>query len=597
MQNSESFATLLFKTLKDEEANHSNQSDSSEEDSLIIRNSKNKRSEKDNSNKDPNLIHRALFHDFYREASRLLLYEYPTVMEIPQIIANRIRSPVLTNDGDFYSFILTAILRRYSLATQIFLIEDIPQQNLNYVLLPSIFEARNADDLNLFAFNSNVSKYFGDMDDFNPRKEFLSIKVLQYQFSQFLKEKLDTLKLKQNRPNKEFLFAGDRNSLKETSDKIIKIMNNLAKIACTQNKNFSSNKDADQSYDDVIDQLKSELSKVNETFSSVYERGQNHFLSMAAKEEAKLFLKDVEESAKFVNNFIQQAINSNSAEQIKEILKNIQSEILTTRTVRYQETFFLAELISLLYSKMSHLKSKKIDKILAIFGKAIISFEDNFKKNSHFANFYSLCVTYPTQRNEFLMSKGSETAQYLELFGKALKYIRYIEMSSIIESLMILERYCSCPFLLLNDKNSINQGECKTIIEEYEKRTDCRFINFIQINQIITNILKNFRGFPFVNLPSEDFVFDDKFPRYEFNGNLKLNNSSLSDIETIYSQKFDLNEALPPANLYIKTCVKCQHCKELQATRICEKCQKFTSCLKCLSQGCPICGKPFPNGK
>ncbi|KAK8890464.1 hypothetical protein M9Y10_035240 [Tritrichomonas musculus] len=542
MKNSKSFSTKLSEALKNDEE----------------------------AIKDSNLINEAVQYEFYREASQLIIKDFPSRIPILQILLNRIYIPIENNQEDFYSLILTFILqfdrREIDFNGNSYFIKHIPPANINFALVISIYNGRYYKTIDI---NSQISHYIPNSLKFKFNSEFLSVKVLQVQFFDFLNEKSVKLHLKQAKPSQEFIFAEDRGNMCTESKKISNI--------CID---YCNSKNDDQFFNSICSLLDNLLTM----FSNVIEKGKNHSISMIARESSNLFVNGISKVAKKVSElYISKAINSNS-DSISAILQSIQDNILQKLSVNYQEAIILAELIAILYKKQDKPGSyEKYAQILTNFNTQILKFEKNFREDKQFKTKYNICISYPKKRNDFLHDPKTETSKSLIQLGKSLKYVNYITEASFVDSVMHLERY------------EVVDGMIEAeVIQKLEQQANDRFNHHFSISEKITKFLKEMKTFSFIDYPLQNFVFDDDFPRYQFHESLQLGNATIEDIHQIFMQKIDLKSILPLSVLSTKI-PKCLICKKFPVQRICEHCGKFVTCQKCASKGCPICQNQLPS--
>lgn len=521
--------------------------------------------------RDPNLINEAIQCDFYHEASQLIFKDFPSTISVPQILIDKIQTSIDANrEEDFYSLILAYFLSYdrnddEDFIESYFLLE-IPPKNLNFALVISIFKERYYKICE--CVNSQITHFFPNSSKFDQNSNFFSIKALQIQFFDFLDSQSEKLHLKQSTPSKEFIFAEDRGKMcsyaKDLSDNCISFIN--------------SNND-DQFYTSICQILNS----FSENLSKTIKKGENHSLSMIARENGMFFVNRINKAAKKVSEqYIKKVINNDS--DSSGVLQTIQENIIQKKSVDYQESIILAELIGILFLKQDKpAKYEKFNKILGLFDTAILKFEKNFKNDKQYSSKYNSCILHPKKRNDYLLDESTETSKALIKFGRALQYVKYITESSFIDSIMHLERCVIIDGMI-----------DPSIPSKYENEANTRFNHHLDICKKITNFLKEMKPFAFINPPLQSFEFTDEFPKYNFHPDFNLDNATITDIHSIFQQKVDLKSILPKSAMAIKI-PKCMICHTIHVQRICGNCGKFVTCQKCASEGCPICHKPLPD--
>ena len=543
MKTSKSFSTKLFEAMKND----------------------------NKANRDPNLINEAVQCDFYHEASQLIIKDFPSTIPIPKILIDKIYSLIDANQEDFYSLILTLILQYDRFYDEIFdstyFLREIPPKNINFALVISCYRARYYKSLDIV--NSQITHFIPDSSKLASNSSFLSVKILQVQFFDFLSEKSANLHLKQATPSREFIFAEDRGKMSSTAEQLSKI--------CVS---YIDSRNDDQFYQSISGIL-NEFSK---TFSKIIEKGKKHSISMIVRENSLFFVGGISKAAKKISeNYIKKAIDTNS-ENITTMLQDIQDNVIQKKTMNYQESIILAELIALLFKKQDRpIKFQKYDEILTKFNTAILKFEKNFKEDKQFSPKYNNCITYPKKRNDYLLDEKTETSQALIILGKSLQYVKYITECSFIDSVMYLERCMVLEGMIDPD-----------LTAKYEHDANIRFAHHFDINNKITKFLKDMKPFTLINPPLKDFQFNEIFPRYKFHPDFNLDNATITDIHQIFQQKVDLKEILPNSVLAMKI-PKCLACHTIPVQRICGNCGKFVTCQKCASKGCPICHNALPD--
>ena len=516
----------------------------------------------------------ALDRNLFLDASRLIVNSKTKFTEIYQKLNIIFKNLTRNNANGFNVFLLTLIIQGYRLDAFNFIIPDPvsdPNLCLEYALLISIPLIRISKN-NQLAYHHIAKQFFTDNNILLKKRHSLAIKIIQAQLLILLKENVSKFKIKQSRPNNEFLFEQERNDLRDLSNELIKLANN-----------YSRNGDEADFYNGC-DNLFNQKAEILEKIST---KGNNHHYSLIAKETGMLFINAIKKAKNNINPFIESAI-VNKEFYLQDVLNQIQNYILKTTVLDQHEAYLIAELIGIIKQEIKRPGRTNFEDLLNEIKTNISNFEEDFRnKKGEYENFYNLCIYYPSQRVDNLNNTKTDTFNKLILFGNTLKYIDYISKSSLIQSIIHFES------ALIALKYSSSKTPS---IEFYQKKCNLRYHNNLKLMTLLRKIINKFKTFPHINVQSKDFVFKDPFQRFAFDSNLNMENTSVEDIDLLYQQKVDLVQYIDQAICANRVITKCLLCHTLFSRVICKKCKKFVLCQKCINvcHNCPVCGNPLP---
>ena len=520
------------------------------------------------------IICMSLDRNLFLDASRLIVKSKTKFTEIYKKLNIIFKNLTRNNANGFNVFLLTLIIQGYRLDAFNFIIPDPvsdPNLCLEYALLISIPLIRISKN-NQLAYHHIAKQFFTDNNILLKKRHSLAIKIIQAQLLILLKENVSKFKIKQSRPNNEFLFEQERNDLRDLSNELIKLANN-----------YSRNGDEADFYNGC-DNLFNQKAEILEKIST---KGNNHHYSLIAKETGMLFINAIKKAENNINLFIESAI-ANKEFNLQDVLNQIQNYILKTTVLDQHEAYLIAELIGIIKQEIKRPGRTNFGDLLNEIKTNISNFEEYFRnKKGEYEDFYNYCIYYPSQRVDNLNNTKTDTFNKLILFGNTLKYIDYISKSSLIQSIIHFES------ALIALKYSSSKTPS---IEFYQKKCNLRYHNNLKLMTLLRKIINKFKTFPHINVQSKDFVFKDPFQRFAFDSNLNMENTSVEDIDLLYQQKVDLVQYIDQAICANRVITKCLLCHTLFSRVICKKCKKFVLCQKCINvcHNCPVCGNPLP---
>ena len=520
------------------------------------------------------IICMSLDRNLFLDASRLIVKSKTKFTEIYKKLNIIFKNLTRNNANGFNVFLLTLIIQGYRLDAFNFIIPDpVSDSNLclEYALLISIPLIRISKN-NQLAYHHIAKQFFTDNNILLKKRHSLAIKIIQAQLLILLKENVSKFKIKQSRPNNEFLFEQERNDLRDLSNELIKLANN-----------YSRNGDEADFYNGC-DNLFNQKAEILEKIST---KGNNHHYSLIAKETGMLFINAIKKAENNINLFIESAI-ANKEFNLQDVLNQIQNYILKTTVLDQHEAYLIAELIGIIKQEIKRPGRTNFGDLLNEIKTNISNFEEYFRnKKGEYEDFYNYCIYYPSQRVDNLNNTKTDTFNKLILFGNTLKYIDYISKSSLIQSIIHFES------ALIALKYSSSKTPS---IEFYQKKCNLRYHNNLKLMTLLRKIINKFKTFPHINVQSKDFVFKDPFQRFAFDSNLNMENTSVEDIDLLYQQKVDLVQYIDQAICANRVITKCLLCHTLFSRVICKKCKKFVLCQKCINvcHNCPVCGNPLP---
>lgn len=461
----------------------------------------------------------------------------------------------IQNQSDLTALILTIMLQSYKCADSNLKMEEwisVLRPKSDFLFLINAFLQRTKKEVKRSHSKSSLSQS-------KSTPEFFSINVLQQRLFEFLTEKSSKIQIKSVLPNKESLFAEERNTLNNKSLQTHQI--------CTS---FLKSKDISTFSEDIS----TFLEECPNVLKNVIEKGKKHTASLSLSEMALSKIKKI--SNDFSLRYFQMILNSQD-DDINSVLAQIQSDLFS-ESFTFETALILSEFISLLLNRNDNAKLKST---VQLFQKAITGFKKLFAENKTYERLYKSCVLYPQKRNSFLNDPTTETSRMLISFGQSLIYTQYVIKAAFVNSVICLER-----------ASSIQSFVNPELLNKLANDTNVFYHQAIAIDNKVRALLKELKPYPWLNHPEEKFVFNDVFIKYPFKPEIKLENASVQTIFDLFNIKTKLESLLPFGVLSTKIPV-CGNCGIYPAQLICGHCEQFVLCSRCSNHNCPVCKNPL----
>lgn len=512
-------------------------------------------------NKDPNLINYAILNNHFREAQSLINTNYPSSKLLPNIIVERLCSPITTNKDGFKKLLGYSLIQGHRYNQILLSIPTYPHENIKYIILITLYEIKSSNEPLYMIVHQNISNEIPQILDIKPKQTCLSELIYSHYMLTKYTCQIDKLKIPKIKPTLEFLITHDRMIFNQFLEKLHEYS-----IQFIEDKNPTQ----------YINRIYDLANQNREMFKNLQEKIGLHKITMGVRLSFQQNLCTWSETSKvIINDFINPTLSTKNPNDIKFILESMENYFFSQYHYNYSFLLIFFEIHQLLKLKMENFKKASFyDKLLGQIQKQFLSFENNLKLKHNVI--YNACYIFPQICRDNLYKDGTETKIILQNIGKMPNYFRYLLVSSFLEKLAILE-----------SRYYLNMIDETIDIDEVPK-------NVLKMNSTAAYMQEMLNGIPFSAQRIDDLTFDENYVKWAFPKSVHLDDILPGKLFNIFFAKLKLlTYLIPHAKTALSNERKCKRCQKALARQICLNCMDVQTCNLCSKQNCPVCDQPM----